>query len=281
MNLLNSKRGNMSTKYIFPLCIQLVPPKDIFGDKAFTDTLKLLQDNNFYGVELNITDFDGIDPVQLKEYLKSFDLKMTYIASGVYAKENELSLSSANENIRRKTVEEIGKMISFAEKIGCGIICGFIKGGVGENPVKAARQMQKSVTELKERYGDLPVKILLEATNHYEAAVLNTVAETVTIFADNSQNIQVLPDTYHMNIEEYSMSAALVQYTKYFDNIHISDNNRYFPGFGAIDFYQIFSLLKGMGYHGTMAIEGRNKNSLWEDIRISAAYLTEVCSRLI
>ena len=59
----------MNGKYGFPLCIQLVPPDDIYGDKEFADTLELLKEKGFYGVELNITDFQGIDPEKLKVFL--------------------------------------------------------------------------------------------------------------------------------------------------------------------------------------------------------------------
>lgn len=270
----------MKSKYGFPLCIQLVPPENIFHSKEFAETLKLLQEKEFYGVELNIKDFDEVNPLQLKEYLASYNLKMTYIASGIFAKKNELSLSAANEDIRRKTVDAFEEMIAYAEKMECGIICGFIKGGAGDNRAVAVSQMKKSIGELKTRYGNSSVNILLEATNHYEATMLNTLEEAAVFTGSERKNIQILPDTYHMNMEESSMAEAMVRYAAYYNNIHVSDNNRYYPGFGAIDFFQVISILKGMGYQGTMAIEGRNALSLNEDIRKSADYLSSVGDRL-
>lgn len=76
------------------------------------------------------------------------------------------------------------------------------------------------------------------------------------------------------------MLAAMIEYAEYYSNIHLSDNNRYYPGFGAIDFYSVLSVLKGMNYQGTMAIEGRNFYSLREDIQRSCQYLLNVADRL-
>lgn len=271
---------NKDLKYGFPLCIQLVPPENIFESREFAETLSLLQKKGFYGVELNITDFAGTDPDRLKEYLKEFDLKMTYLASGSYAKKNKLSLSSQDESQRKKTVERFEQMICFAEQMECGIICGFIKGEAGEDRQKAFKQLQRSLTELEENCGNKKVDILLEATNHYEATLFNTVEETVRMADQGMKNIKILPDTYHMNIEEFSMAEVMIRYASYYKNIHISDNNRYFPGFGAIDFLQILHILRGIGYSGTISIEGRNYFSLNEDIERSATYLADVGARL-
>lgn len=271
---------NKDLKYGFPLCIQLVPPENIFESREFAETLSLLQKKGFYGVELNITDFAGTDPDRLKEYLKEFDLKMTYLASGSYAKKNKLSLSSQDESQRKKTVERFEQMICFAEQMECGIICGFIKGEAGEDRQKAFKQLQRSLTELEENCGNKKVDILLEATNHYEATLFNTVEETVRMADQGMKNIKILPDTYHMNIEEFSMAEVMIRYASYYKNMHISDNNRYFPGFGAIDFLQILHILRGIGYSGTISIEGRNYFSLNEDIEKSATYLADVGARL-
>ncbi|EEG56572.1 hypothetical protein CLOSTASPAR_01352 [[Clostridium] asparagiforme DSM 15981] len=90
----------------------------------------------------------------------------------------------------------------------------------------------------------------------------------------------ILPDTYHMNIEETSTTAALTTYAGHYHNLHVSDNNRYFPGIGAIDFAGIMRQLKGLGYDGTITIEGRVLKSLSEDTVFSAGYLAGIGAQL-
>jgi len=58
--------------------------------------------------------------------------------------------------------------------------------------------------------------------------------------------------------------------------VHISDNNRYFPGFGAIDFSNVFNILKEMNYQGQIVIEGNIQQSFTEDIRRSADFLAQL-----
>jgi sugar phosphate isomerase/epimerase len=81
-----------------------------------------------------------------------------------------------------------------------------------------------------------------------------------------------------MNIEESNLYNALDRYSKYYTSIHLSDNNRFFPGFGAIDFSAIFDHLKKSGFTGRLAIEGNLKNDFNSDIRKSVEYLKSVIS---
>ncbi len=267
----------MNSRYAFPLCIQLTAPDNMYEDKAFNDILSLLKKRDFYGVELNIVDFEKIDSDELEKYLNGYNLRMTLIASGAYAKKNNFSLSSTDEALRQKSVDGFDSMVGLAAKLNAGIICGFIKGNAGEDKDKAYEALKRSVDELKRRYANSNVKILLEATNHYEATVINGLCEGANYAGDI---IEILPDTYHMNIEERNMYAALVKYRKSYCNIHISDNNRYFPGYGAIDFYKVLSILKSIDYNGTISIEGRNMYSICEDIEYTADYLEGISKRL-
>jgi sugar phosphate isomerase/epimerase len=263
----------MTNHYAFPLCIQLDMPDSPAGED-FMQTLELLQSLEFYGVELNITDFERADPAGFKGFLARYGLKMTMLATGAYAKKHGLSLSSEDESVREKTVDVLcGLLIPFARDMNCDIICGFIKGGVSGN----VTQLRKSMAEIDSTAGDPGVRLYLEATNHYESSVVNRVSDGAEICRGSWF---VLPDTYHMNIEETGMAGAMVAHRNLYRNIHISDNNRYFPGFGAIDFYQVLHVLKSFSYRGTISIEGRNHGVLHDDIRACCAYLRLISSRL-
>jgi sugar phosphate isomerase/epimerase len=76
-----------------------------------------------------------------------------------------------------------------------------------------------------------------------------------------------------MNIEERDQFASLAKYAAHYDSIHISDNNRYFPGFGAVRFAELFKFLLDSGYSGGLAIEGNVKRDLLSDIRGTVEYL--------
>ena len=90
---------------------------------------------------------------------------------------------------------------------------------------------------------------------------------------------QILPDTFHMNIEEKDMFASLRKHWGHYSNLHISDNNRRFPGFGAIRFGDLFNFLRSIDYGGTVAIEGNAGNDLLSDIRATMEYLEPPLAR--
>ena len=171
-------------------------------------------------------------------------------------------------------------MLDCAAGFGAGVICGFIKGGPSGDKTVASRQLRASLEELDRLGKTAAAPLYLEATNHYEALLVNTLEEGAALTAGLSHPVYILPDTYHMNIEETSTTAALTQYAGHYHNLHVSDNNRYFPGIGAIDFAGIMRQLKGLGYDGTITIEGRVLKSLAEDTVFSAGYLAGIGAQL-
>ncbi|MFV0411942.1 MAG: sugar phosphate isomerase/epimerase family protein [Oscillospiraceae bacterium] len=266
--------------YAFPLSLQMAAPPTL-EDSAFHEVLADLQQNGFYGVELNITDFESYSPQQYIEVLEKFNLKLTKIATGAYAKQNGLSLSSLNPEVRRKSVASVKKIVEFAAQIPCGIICGFMKGPAGENKAAASETMKKSLAELSDTVRQYKVPLIVEATNHYEASVAVSVQQAASLVQEfENPYLQILPDSYHMSIEEKDMAYALLKNRSFFQQVHLSDNNRYFPGYGAINFFEFLCVLKGMDYNGTIAVEGNLCNSLRQDIAFTAAYLQNVSKRL-
>jgi D-psicose/D-tagatose/L-ribulose 3-epimerase len=261
--------------YIFPLSIQLTLPEKYRHDRYFSEVLSTLQRLDFSGVELNIVQPEQIDPADLKQYLNGFGLPMTMFATGASAKESELSLSSPDEPRRRRSVDRCLEFIDFAGLFGAGVIVGFLKGESGPDPEQRREAFRASLHEVADRARESKVPLLIEATNRYESAVANSLEDTYDLVspAGNDPFVRILPDTFHMNIEESDQFEALKRYAACYDSIHISDNNRYFPGFGAIRFAEFFEFLADSGYAGGLAIEGKVKQDLLSDIRGTVEYL--------
>lgn len=264
--------NELQRQYAFPLCIQLTV-RDSICDPEFLETLQLLQSHGFYGVELNALDFKRLPPSELRNLLDSYELRLTMVASGAHAQQHGLSLSHEDEAIRLKSVEDLKGMIDFAGQIDAGVVCGFIKGDSRGSFPTCQSQMIKSLEEL-DRSGYLKkAPLYIEATNHYEALLANTLDEASAFGAHTEGPVHILPDTYHMNIEEKNIYSALQKHQGLYQNVHFSDNNRYYPGFGAMDFLGILRFLKAIDYKGTVSFEGRNYGTLASDIEHSARYL--------
>lgn len=83
-----------------------------------------------------------------------------------------------------------------------------------------------------------------------------------------------------MNIEESCMETAILKRIRRGNDFHISDNNRRFPGYGALDFYRILKILKSGDYDGVITVEGITSENLLNDIGRTSSYLADVSMRL-
>jgi sugar phosphate isomerase/epimerase len=264
----------MNHRYRYPLSFQTVFPDDYEGNGGFGSLLELLHELGFWGVELNFRNPGDIAFDAVRRFLKRFGLEFSMLATGLTARERGLSLSDANEAARRRSVEKFREMLDWIGSPGTGVIIGFLKGGPSSEPERARQQFALSLEEIVPAARARGIPILVEATNRYETSIANTVAEAAGCLSPYASDCaQVLPDTFHMNIEEVDMLETLRAHRDRFTLLHLSDNNRRFPGFGAIDFSRIIAGLGGFGYKGRLAIEGNARGDLRTDLKATISHL--------
>jgi sugar phosphate isomerase/epimerase len=100
--------------------------------------------------------------------------------------------------------------------------------------------------------------IFLEPLNRYQDHMINRLEEARAYIEKNQlENVQIIADFYHMNIDEDNISQALYEHRDFIGHIHLADNHRYQPGSGSIDFKKHFQQLKENGYDGFLTIECR------------------------
>jgi sugar phosphate isomerase/epimerase len=98
--------------------------------------------------------------------------------------------------------------------------------------------------------------LLLEPLNRYESNALKDVAEAAGVCqAVGSRAVQVMPDFFHMNIEEPDIPASLTAVGPHIGHVHLADNTRKEPGSGATNFRAGFAALKRLGFQGFGALE--------------------------
>ena len=264
-------------KYLFPLSIQLTLPDDYHANGEFKEQLALLQEFGFSGVELNIADPDTVDREDIVEFLQGYGLSMTMFASGLSAKTFGLSLSHEDREIRIKTVEKSREFIDFAQSMDVGIIVGFLQGGPSPDIDVSRERFRETLAEIAPYAQEKKVPFIIETVNRYISSVTNTLENTYRLIEEyKGTYIRILPDTFHMNIEEADMYEALKRYAPYYDSIHYSDNNRLSPGLGVIDFEKLTRFLVDIDYKGGIAIEAEIKESFAEDLKASMAYLAPI-----
>ncbi len=252
--------------------VQLLLPGDWQRDSEIASRMALLAECGFSAVELNVFEPEGIDAAALRAWLSGFGLRMTAFASGATAKAFNLALSHTDETLRRLSVNRCRRFLEFAGEMGAGVIVGFMKGG----PAATREPLLRSLSELTPVAETLGVDLILEATNHYESGVCNRVDQTLAVLDEiASPRMKMLPDTFHMNIEERDMLAALDACAGRYVSVHLSDNNRLLPGHGCLDFGRVVRHLIGRGFTGVFALEG-NMPEFESDIRTAARHLAQL-----
>lgn len=100
------------------------------------------------------------------------------------------------------------------------------------------------------------VDYCLEVLNRFEGYLLNTCAECRQFVEEvDVPAVKIMLDTFHMNIEEDSMTEAILLAGDRLGHFHVGENNRRLPGKGKLPWYQIGSALRAIGYDKNIVME--------------------------
>ena len=123
------------------------------------------------------------------------------------------------------------------------------------------------------------VTLGIEAINRFETDLVNTSAEAVAMAeASGSGRVGVLLDTFHLNIEEKDVAAAITSAGDRLVHFHVSDNDRGVPGSGHAPWADVTKGLTAIGYDrwivAEMFVIAGNPASadlnIWRDIEADA-----------
>lgn len=100
------------------------------------------------------------------------------------------------------------------------------------------------------------VSLAVEPLNRFETFVVNCQADGARLVdAVGLDNVGLLYDTFHANIEEKSIDKAIRASGKRITHVHISANDRSTPGEDHVPWTETFSALRETGYDGWLTIE--------------------------
>ena len=102
----------------------------------------------------------------------------------------------------------------------------------------------------------VPYLVVLEPIKRYEVNYINTVDEALKVLdAFPAENLKLLLDIFHMNIEEQSIVGAIRKAGDRIGHVHFVDSNRWPPGYGHLDLKEIYRQLVAVGYRGYIGLE--------------------------
>jgi D-psicose/D-tagatose/L-ribulose 3-epimerase len=140
------------------------------------------------------------------------------------------------------------------------------------------RRLAAALRPVADYAGSRGVRLAIEPLNRYETSVLNTAAQALELVeAVDSPACGLLLDTYHMNVEERDLAAAVRAAGPRLFHLHACANDRGAPGADHIDWPALAGALAAIGYGGAVSIEsftGENEAiaraaSIWRPLAAS------------
>jgi sugar phosphate isomerase/epimerase len=95
----------------------------------------------------------------------------------------------------------------------------------------------------------------VEPITRFETYFLNRHDQALRLAQDVGGTCGVVLDTFHLNIEENDLLAAIRNTGEYLVDFHVANNNRYPPGQGTLPWRDILATLRETGYDGTLTVE--------------------------
>lgn len=249
-----------------------------FGPEHLT-LLPRVKEYGFDGLELPMFTPSDLPVADLRREFEASDLDCT-ICAILPAGINPISPEAS---VRKRSLAHLVECVETAAELGARLLGGPIFAPIGYLPPhrptpdewRWAVDIFQSLGDLIERHR---IDLSIEPVNRSETFFLRTAAEAKEFCEDIGHPcIGVTLDTFHANIEEKSVPAAIDQLGFHLKHMHISENDRGPIGSGHVDLSGCLAALNRIGYDGYLVVEGFGYSTeetcapgtLWADINVS------------
>jgi len=212
----------------------------------------------FDAVELFTASADAVDPEQLQQLCDVNKIKIAAVGTGAGKVLHGLTLTSPDKHIRQKAVAFISEMITFGARFEAPAIIGSMQGNIEPTIERqqAVARRAKGLNELGPIALEQGVKLIYEPLNRYETNMFNQLGMAADFLEVlNTENVVLLADLFHMNIEEESIAGAIRESAKHIGHVHFADSNRQPVGMGHTNMVDIAQALSDISYTGYVSAE--------------------------
>lgn len=226
--------------------------------QALAEGFAAAKAHGYDAVELFFPGPDFMSPEEVHALANEYGLEIAAVGTGAGMVKHGLSLTDPDSDIRAKALEFVLQMIELGGKLGAPAILGSMQGKWGgdvsrDQALQWLAEALKAAGAAAAKY-DIP--FIYEPLNRYETNLINHLAEGATYIEEHGlENIVLLADLFHMNIEESDVAQAIIDAGKHTGHVHFADSNRQAMGFGHTDAAPIVAALKQVGYTGYLSAE--------------------------
>jgi sugar phosphate isomerase/epimerase len=218
----------------------------------------LAKETGFDDVELFLPGPDHVSVEEIKALSQAHGLGIAAVGTGAGMVKHGLSLTDPSLDKRVAAIDFIERMIAFGGQLGAPAILGSMQGKHGGDVSKdqALEWLAEALLITGRTAAKYKVPFIYEPLNRYETNLINRLADGAEYIEANSlDNIVLLADLFHMNIEETNLADSIRAAGKHTGHVHYADSNRRAMGMGHTDPAPIVVALKDVGYKGHLSAE--------------------------
>jgi D-psicose/D-tagatose/L-ribulose 3-epimerase len=172
-------------------------------------------------------------------------------------------VSHEDASIREKGINYLKTCVDFAAEVGSSYVSGPMYSTTGKARLLSTDERKQQFNwaveslEIVANYAQIrKVGLAIEPLNRFETDLINTLEQGVGLCkAINLTNVGLLIDTFHMHIEEKSLTSAIEYAAPYIFHVQASENDRGTPGKGQVRWDEMFKALSKIDYTGQIVIE--------------------------
>ncbi|HYF99333.1 MAG TPA: sugar phosphate isomerase/epimerase [Candidatus Saccharimonadales bacterium] len=234
----------------------------------FETTLKNLNQIGFSNLEM-FGEPDDIDLIYFKDLFSNYESRVIGI-TGMWGR-------SSSKGWKRRLLSRDPALVKYSENyiLNCIKLCNYFGGNkfnvclfsdsinhidvthttvLEEEKIKLVKKSVPILKKLSRIASDNNIDLVIEPLNRYSTPYCSKFEEA-KVLLDTCPDLQVMLDTFHMNIEEDSFSDTIIKAKDRLVHLHFADNNRKMPGEGHIDFKTVIESLKRVSFNGFLSFE--------------------------
>jgi D-psicose/D-tagatose/L-ribulose 3-epimerase len=221
-----------------------------------TPIIRTVAELGFDGIEVSLLGMTDEKATALATTVREHGLQVT-CSDGLSA---TADITSNDPAVRQAGIDYLKWAIATTSVIGSHGLAGVVYAPWGVfDPLHKAERAERSAQAFAELDATLAaheVTLGIEAINRFETDLVNTAAEAVAMAdASGSNHVGALLDTFHLNIEEKDITAAIVGAGAKLVHFHVSDNDRGVPGSGHVPWIEVRDALRAIDYDGWIVAE--------------------------
>lgn len=222
------------------------------------EAFSLAAELGFEAVELFLPGPDWIPVEEIQKLADHHHLGIAAVGTGAGMVKHGLSLTDPDAEKRSQAREFIRGMIEYGGALQAPAILGSMQGkwGGAVSREQALDWLAESLSELGAVASQYGIPFIYEPLNRYETNLIHRLEDGVEFLVSRQiENVVLLADLFHMNIEEPDLADALIRARSHLGHVHWADSNRWAMGLGHTTLAPIAQALREIGYSGFLSAE--------------------------